>query len=500
MKNKEIHYINPSELKVSEHYVSIYGDSEELDPLLVSTIKKEGIKEPLIIDSENRIISGVLRWKIACDLSTSPEFQRHFATIPVIIADGGNTIVDIVIHNQGRTKKFSQRLREIKLLKEEFLPGRGSRQDLKHDKGKSKEELKKILGLSDATIFRLEKIEELLPQIFPTEPEGVQKKWELLDAEKLSVTGLYNWCLKQMEKQNSLDIPHEFRQGEMVLHNQSCEDLSCLKAKSIDCVITSPPYFGQRLYDNGSDELGTENNVLKYIDKLVKLLDNTKSKLTENGSLIVNIADTTIGGKMALVPHRLVIEMNRKGWHVNTTIIWAKTNPQFSGLDKRPNPSHEYIFQFYQGKKPYYNTSWLSDEGDVNLIAPIIYGQNGEKGNKNLKSVWKFDNEVIETAVYNSASMDKVTAELKLRVSHPAMMNDLVSSILIKSFTNVNDHVVDIFNGANTTGITCTQLGRNFTGFEINQDLFNFGVERTKQVKYKKVNNGNQHLESKIAA
>ncbi len=271
------------------------------------------------------------------------------------------------------------------------------------------------------------------------------------------------------------------------------------KAKSIDCVITSPPYFGQRLYDNGSDELGTENNVLKYIDKLVKLLDNTKSKLTENGSLIVNIADTTIGGKMALVPHRLVIEMNRKGWHVNTT-IWAKTNPQFSGLDKRPNPSHEYIFQFYQGKKPYYNTSWLSDEGDVNLIAPIIYGQNGEKGNKNLKSVWKFDNEVIETAVYNSASMDKVTAELKLRVSHPAMMNDLVSSILIKSFTNVNDHIVDIFNGANTTGITCTQLGRNFTGFEINQDLFNFGVERTKQVKYKKVNNGNQHLESKIAA
>lgn len=86
MKNKEIHYINPSELKVSKHYISIYGDREELDPLLVSTIRKEGIKEPLIIDSENRIISGVLRWKIACDLSTSPEFQRHFATIPVIIA------------------------------------------------------------------------------------------------------------------------------------------------------------------------------------------------------------------------------------------------------------------------------------------------------------------------------------------------------------------------------------------------------------------------------
>jgi DNA modification methylase len=192
--------------------------------------------------------------------------------------------------------------------------------------------------------------------------------------------------------------------------------------------------------------------------------------------------------------------MNRKGWEINTTIIWAKTNPPFSGIDKRPNPCHEYIFQFYQGKKPHYNVSWLTNEDNNALIAPITYGKNGENGNKNLKSVWKFDNDVIETAVNNTAELDKVTAELKLRVRHPAMMNDLVASILIMSFTKVNDNVVDIFNGANTTGITCTQLGRNFTGFEVNKDLFHYGVERTKKVKYKRVNKGNQKSESKIAA
>ncbi len=500
MKNKEIRYIKPSELKVSEHYISIYGDKEELDELLISTIKKEGIKEPLIIDSDHRIISGVLRWRIACELSTMPEFHRHFTTVPVIISDGGNSIVDIVIHNQGRTKKYSQRLQEIKILREEFLPGQGYRFDLTHKPKKSKVELKKILGLSDSTISRLLNIEKLLPQIFPDEPEAVQKKWELLDAEKLSVTGLHNWCLNQTEKPNKLNIPNEFRQGEMLLLKQSCEDLSCLAAKSVDCVITSPPYYDQRLYNNGSEELGTEEDVTKYINKLVKLLDNTKSKLTENGSLIVNIADTTIGGKLSLVPHRLVLEMNRKGWEINTTIIWAKTNPPFSGIDKRPNPCHEYIFQFYQGKKPHYDVSWLTNEDNNALIAPITYGKNGENENKNLKSVWKFDNDVIETAVNNTAELDKVTAELKLRVRHPAMMNDLVASILIMSFTKVNDNVVDIFNGANTTGITCTQLGRNFTGFEINQDLFHYGVERTKKVRYKKVNKGNQESESKIAA
>lgn len=500
MKNTEIRFVNPSLLEVSNDYISVYGENEVIDELLISTIKKEGIKEPLIVDSNNKIISGVLRWRIALQLSTEPEFKRHFQVVPVIYADKGSSIVDIVIHNQGRTKKYSQRLQEIKILQEEFLPGQGKRNDMTHKKGKSKEEIKKILGLSDSTISRLKKIEELLPQIFPNEPEGVKKKWELLDDDKISVTGLHTWCVKSLEKRDRRDVPGEYRQGNMVLHRKSCADLSCLDNNSVDCVLTSPPYFDMRSYNNGTKELGSEKDVSDYIENLVKLLDNTKTKLKENASLIVNIADTTVKGELALVPHRLVVEMNKLGWKTNTTILWQKTNPPFSGTDKRPNPCHEYIFQFHKGKKPYYDVDWLKSVEEVDLIAPITYGDNGEKGNRNLKSVWSFDSSIIETAVNNTAELDKVKAIVNLGVRHPAMMKDLVAGILIQTFTKPNDHVVDLFNGANTTGITCTHMGRDFTGFEINEDLFLYGVVRTKNVRGRKSSPTKNETEIKNAA
>jgi len=61
MKNQQVNFISPSELKVSEHYEKVYGKNEAIDPLLKETIQKEGIKEPLIITKANNIVSGVLR-------------------------------------------------------------------------------------------------------------------------------------------------------------------------------------------------------------------------------------------------------------------------------------------------------------------------------------------------------------------------------------------------------------------------------------------------------
>jgi DNA modification methylase len=93
-----------------------------------------------------------------------------------------------------------------------------------------------------------------------------------------------------------------------------------------------------------------------------------------------------------------------------------------------------------------------------------------------------------------------VKAIVNLGVRHPAMMKDLVAGILIQTFTKPNDHVVDLFNGANTTGITCTHMGRDFTGFEINEDLFLYGVVRTKNVRGRKSSPTKNETEIKNAA
>jgi DNA modification methylase len=65
-------------------------------------------------------------------------------------------------------------------------------------------------------------------------------------------------------------------------------------------------------------------------------------------------------------------------------------------------------------------------------------------------------------------------------MTHPAVMNEVVAEVLIKTFSPVGGLVADVFSGINTTGIKCAQLGREFVGYEINKSFFQQGVERTK--------------------
>ena len=483
MKNQQVNFISPSELRVSERYEEVYGKNEAIDPLLKETIQKEGIKEPIIITKGKTIVSGVLRWRIAMALSQNPQHQRKFQVIPVIYTDSEDTPKEIIIHNQGRTKTYTQKLKEFKLLKDEFLPGRGYRSDMTIDRVKNKEKLEDILGESNSTLNRLLSIDANIVKACQGNSQQIQKKWELLDSGKLSVTGLYNW-IKDALLKNEVSEDKEYKEGSITLLNQSCADLSCLQKKSVNCFLTSPPYYKMATYENGSDELGQEKDIDTYIKKLAGLLNGVKDKLAANGSVIVNISDTVKKGEHCLIPHRLVLEMNRMGWKVRNSLVWLKTNPPFSGKDVRPNPSHEYIFQFYVGEAPYYNASWLKEKG--NIIKHIQYG-NEKKGEVNLKSAWNFniDSDSIETAVNNLTPIKKLFAQQQLKMTHPAMMNDVVAGILLRTFVQKGGTVVDIFNGLNTTGLRCKELGINFIGFEINPDFFSQSITRTKAAKIK---------------
>jgi DNA modification methylase len=479
MKNQQVIQLAPSELKVSEHYESVYGKNEIIDQLLKETIQKEGIKEPLVITHDNKIVSGVLRWRIAMELSQDPQFSRKFQLIPVIYTDEQDSDTAIIIHNQGRTKTYTQKLKEFKILKDEFLPGRGYRADLKVQKVKNKESLESVLGESISTLNRLLYIDANIEKACKDNKDLIKLKWNLLDTGKLSVTGLKTWVEKELITNKTLEIT-VFKDGTSIIFNKDCSDLSDLKDKSVNCVLTSPPYYSMVKYNNGQEEHGQEKDVETYIKNLSNMLNGVKDKLLENGSIIVNITDAVKKGEMCLVPHRLVLAMHNLGWKLNSTIIWSKTNPQFTSKDVRPNPSHEYIFQFYLGGKPHYDASWIKDDSDS---LPIRYGDI--QGEVNLKSSWSFDPDkgVIQTAANNPSSLKKELSKKGMNLTHPAMMNDFLASILIRTFTRQGDSVVDLFNGTNTTGIYCKDLGRNFFGYEINPEYFAQSVVRTKAAK-----------------
>ena len=129
-----------------------------------------------------------------------------------------------------------------------------------------------------------------------------------------------------------------------------------LENDSIKCIITSPPYFQCRNYNNHEKQIGLEKTVDEYINTLCNVFDKLKPKLTEDGNLFVNIGDKYSKDKsLLLVPFEFANEMKNRGWILRNDIIWHKPNFQPSPVKDRLANAHEHIFHFVKNKKYYYD-------------------------------------------------------------------------------------------------------------------------------------------------
>jgi site-specific DNA-methyltransferase (adenine-specific) len=155
----------------------------------------------------------------------------------------------------------------------------------------------------------------------------------------------------------------------------------------VDCMVTSPPFYGQRDYEVPG-QLGLEDNPLDYINKLVTSFNHAKDVLKETGSLWVNLGDTywsgrgehkgkddkqsarrfgirpqdkkgdgkyTRGKQLLLIPHRFAIAMQESSWVVRNDNVWVKPNPLPDQVLDRGSMSHEYVFHFVRQRFYYYN-------------------------------------------------------------------------------------------------------------------------------------------------
>ncbi len=155
----------------------------------------------------------------------------------------------------------------------------------------------------------------------------------------------------------------------------------------VDCMVTSPPFYGQRDY-GVEGQLGLEEHPQQYIDHLLEVFSLCREALTDAGSLWVNLGDTYWSGKGAhksdekkqgarrfglrpqdrpgdgrwtkpkqllLVPHRFAIAMQDAGWLVRNDNVWIKPNPVPDQVRDRCSISHEYVFHFTKERWYYFD-------------------------------------------------------------------------------------------------------------------------------------------------
>lgn len=137
----------------------------------------------------------------------------------------------------------------------------------------------------------------------------------------------------------------------------SKEILKSVPDNSIDCIITSPPYWQQRIYQDYEGELnnilGSENEPQEYIDNLMSIIDEVHRILKPTGSFWLNLGDKFHKKNLMGMPWRVAIAMQDRGWTLRSDIIWDQMKGTQSAKD-RFRDIYEHVFHFVKSAKGYY--------------------------------------------------------------------------------------------------------------------------------------------------
>ncbi len=217
---------------------------------------------------------------------------------------------------------------------------------------------------------------------------------------------------------------------EKIYQGNCIEVLKDFPDESIDCVVTSPPYWGLRDY-NEEEQLGLEETPEEFVANLVKVFSEVKRVLKSSGTVWLNLGDSyamsSMRGKnsefkgmidqskqgivgvnkkipqglkakdLVGIPWRVALALQSDGWYLRQDIIWHKPNPMPESVQDRCTKSHEYIFLLTKSPKYFYDIDAVREPFNIGALKRIDQnikkqigskrGNGGLKPNGNMKAV-----------------------------------------------------------------------------------------------------------------
>lgn len=237
-----------------------------------------------------------------------------------------------------------------------------------------------------------------------------------------------------------------------------------LPPATIDCVVTSPPYFWLRDYEV-DHQIGRESTVTEYIRAVCGVMDEVGRVLKPSGTLFLNLGDTYYsgrgesrgideknkkrrfglravdrGGGLGLglksksligVPWRVAMHMTEQGWVLRSSIIWYRNHTFTEKVSDRPRRSYEYVFMFAKTRRYFFNRAHLTQGFDEDL--------------------WAVTNKPSPSNGVKTAPFPDELVERCLNLGCPEA-----------------GHVLDPFVGSGTTVRVAVNSGRQATGIDLN--------------------------------
>jgi site-specific DNA-methyltransferase (adenine-specific) len=287
------------------------------------------------------------------------------------------------------------------------------------------------------------------------------------------------------------------------------EVLKTFNSSTIDCVITSPPYWNLRDY-GVVGQLGLEKTPEEYIDNICNVFDEVKRTLKDTGSLFVNLGDGYLPNKsLSQIPSLFSIEMMNRGWILRNEIIWHKPNAMPSSAKDRFTVDYEKIFFFTKISKNYYFKQLLDpytkplERWGGDTLEPVEGASTWEEGTgqksyrrrnfrpnpngKNKRTVWSINTQSSSNKHY--ATYPEQLVEFPISVGCPEVCCKkcgLSDCNCDEGF--VEGLVLDPFMGSGTTAVVSLKSNRSFVGIELNPEYIDIANERISKLKLKNMN------------
>lgn len=288
--------------------------------------------------------------------------------------------------------------------------------------------------------------------------------------------------------------------------------LKTFPENSINCCVTSPPYWALRDYEV-EGQLGAEETFFEYLEKLWFIFDEVRRVLREEGTCFVNLGDTysQSGGSgdqykyqhktklfykghaakslpkkcLCQIPNRFAIGMTDRGWVLRNVVIWHKPNALPHSTKDRFTVDFEYVFFFTKNPNDYYFKQQTTPLSKI-TIERCKHGAYSNKTDKYSGMSLEKANSWMDKVRNGELTTSNMRAVWTIgtqpsRHEHFATFPRNLIRPMIDAGCPKEGIILDPFMGSGTTAIEALAQCKQYIGIEMNPEYAEMARERIRE-------------------
>lgn len=302
----------------------------------------------------------------------------------------------------------------------------------------------------------------------------------------------------------------------VTLHQgQALDVLRAMPAGSVDCIVTSPPYWGVRDYGGEPGQLGLEPTGAEYVARLAAILTEAHRVLADDGTMWLNLDDTYAGKanagasvgrtrradraelipprvnataeapykSMLMIPERVAWGLIQAGWTLRNKVVWNKPDAMPESVTDRLSTRHEVLYLFVKSPRYWFDLDPIREPvrtaprpvGQGPTEAKYLDGVGGQPRQTNCVATGTRHTAAHPNGRNPGDVWDVATA--RFPGAHFAVMPTELVRRAVLAGCRPGGTVLDPFAGSCTTGMVANRLGRRFVGIELHRPYLDLALK-----------------------